>query len=317
MKRALLLGAALACISGAAHAARVSVDGVFKGKTGPSCVALGTYTGPGDVVSFTHWGGLRAYSRALADVCSPLAKFERASDTHTCDILSDGTGAPAKTGNCSSGGDNGQSPASFCNATTCSVAILYDEPGANNWSQAALADQPVIVFSCLGASMCMQAAAATVFLQSATTITPAAVSSISVVGNGVSGTSSAYFLTEDGSGINNRMSKTGATTNKWRLGGLSGTIDATTATDNVWHAGQGVINGASSVFNLDGVETTGTITGATTTSASIVLQSGSSTTIEATEVGWQNNVANAGTPRTQLCQNEQAYYGSGNFGAAC
>ena len=84
-----------------------------------------SYVGPGDVVSgAAAWYGLRGYNAAYSTGSNPAVNIRRASDGHTCDLLVTSAGAIGNTANCSTGGDNGQSAASFAGtAATCTGTI--------------------------------------------------------------------------------------------------------------------------------------------------------------------------------------------------
>src|SRR5260370_1248268 len=90
----------------------------------------------------------------------------------------------------------------------------------------------------------------------------------------------------------------------------AGTVVSISTTDSAWHANNAVINGASSVFNVDGTETTGN-TGANNPGTSIAYWgqnlSGSQLTGYGTELGlWFAAVS--GTNRTTLCHNQYIYW---------
>lgn len=117
------------------------------------------YTGPGNVVSgAVAWWGLRAYNQACANSNCQIINIFRASDSHQCDILASSKGGLGNTANCSTGGDNGETVATWCNATTCTVGQVYDQSGANSCSggnpchifQVTAADEPPINFSGIG-----------------------------------------------------------------------------------------------------------------------------------------------------------------------
>ena len=117
-----------------------------------------SYSGPGDVVSgaIAFYSCYRAYNNAYATGSNKSCNLVRASDSHACDILIATNGFWGNTTACGTGGDNGQTAASFCNATTCSVAEAYDQTGTGNHVvQATAATQPTITFSCFNSNPCM------------------------------------------------------------------------------------------------------------------------------------------------------------------
>jgi hypothetical protein len=84
---------------------------------------------------------------------------------------------------------------------------------------------------------------------------------------------------------------------------------AAVAADAAWHAGIGVINGASSVIGIDGVETAGTAT-VNTTAGSLVTFWGSDTaTCNVSEVIVWNGYALTPAERAALTANQRAYWG--------
>ena len=115
----------------------------------PWTTSAPSYTGVGDIQAFTAYYGLRAYSAAIVTAgTQALVNVRQNSNSHTCDIIVSGTGGLGLTANCSTGGDNGQSASSFC-GTTCFVTEAYDQTGnGHNLTQATTADQPTLVFNC-------------------------------------------------------------------------------------------------------------------------------------------------------------------------
>jgi hypothetical protein len=127
------------------------------------------------------------------------------------------------------------------------------------------------------------------------------------VADRTSGTSNQALVDENGT-TGNRIGLTSA--NTWRaIGGTSGTLNAT-ANDAAWHAGQFVVNGASSVINIDGTETTGTVTGNTAAGAPIFTTAVSGQTVNHGEGGFIDNVAISSSVRTNLCHNQYLYWGT-------
>jgi len=92
-------------------------------------------------------------------------------------------------------------------------------------------------------------------------------------------------------------------------------LGSTTATDNQWHAFQGVINNASSDDNIDGVSNTGTAgTNTISFSATVGLSIfqdifGVFLTGQIEEVGYWNS-AFTPTNSTAMCHNQFTYFGT-------
>ena len=125
--------------------------------------------------------------------------------------------------------------------------------------RATQADQPQLLLLCHGSLPCLYVQSSAQFL-AGSNITPSSTLSLSAVANRVTSNASnaAIYIKE---GINFLYSA--GATNEFSISGSS--HFSGTATDSVWHAANGVINGASSVLNIDGAETTGSITTITTT----------------------------------------------------
>ena len=128
------------------------------------------FVGAGDTQATAYfWGSCQfAYSAAVATAgTQPTCNLIRASDSVTCDVLVAANGKWGNTASCSSGAQNGQTAAAFCNATTCSVVTLYDQSGGNNCAaspcnfiQATAAQRPTIAFSSVGSLATMSFVAA-------------------------------------------------------------------------------------------------------------------------------------------------------------
>lgn len=267
-----------------------------------------TYAGLGDVTSLDAYWGFRAYSAAVAAGGSQkLFNARRLSDSETCDFLVNTGGGIGSSTSCS-GADNGQALATFLNATSGVVTEMYDQTGNGNhiFYNSVPTNQPPIVLNSLNGSACIQATTGNMSLLTSGTVTPATgVVSIVTEANRSGGTGSSIFVREDAS---NRIQAASGTANKWVLSGNASSFQAT-ANDAAWHAGVGVINGASSVLAIDGTETTGTVTGATTAGSAGFAPSGATTTLWC-EGGYKDNTAWNGTVRGNLHTNMSAYWGT-------
>ena len=86
---------------------------------------------------------------------------------------------------------------------------------------------------------------------------------------------------------------------------------------SVGHAANGVINGASSILNIDGAETTGSITTITTTDP-FIWAGGSSTFSAAFQEGIIfDGVTLTSTQRNAICANQFAYWGTSTPSGTC
>jgi hypothetical protein len=292
-----------------------------------------SYVGPGDLVPGSRaWYGLRAFSAGNAATAQKLVTVRRASDNNTCDLLATTTGTPGNTANCTTTGScaagacNGLSAATFCNATTCSVTKAYDHTfagactGTCDASQGTAAKQPTIAFSCVGTTACMQGTnAANTFLQATGNTTPIAIPySVSAVAKRTgdfTNTQVVYECTNVGQLSWNNTVNTG-----YLYNGATATF---AMSDSTTHATQGVFNGTSSAANVDGVDTTSLNAGGNSCTGAFKVTVMSdqtaalySLTGNLSEAGMWNIGFTAGN-RTTICQNQQTYYGSGNFGAVC
>jgi hypothetical protein len=146
--RRLLLVAALLIAALPAHAMQLL------GVLGSGGAAL--YTGPQDAVSQApqlYYSSTYAVSGSYAASGGLSFNVVRASDSHTCDIPFVATGgASGNTKNCSTGGDNGQTLASFLTSTTGNFTEEYEEMGTGaNLTQSTSSLQPNVVLSGVGA----------------------------------------------------------------------------------------------------------------------------------------------------------------------
>ena len=221
----------------------------------------------------------------------------RASDSTATDI-----------GFLASGSPDIASATTFCNATTCKVVTIYDQGGGGrDLTQGTDANRPSLTFSCLGSFPCMQFTSGSIQLVAAANVTPATgLVSFSVVGNRASGTNNCVWMEENG--LLNRISGRNAAANAWLLtaGGANTIIPA--ASDAAWHTGQGVINGASSVANINGTETTGTVD-ANTTAGKPTIAGATSTTCNQPEAAFWDNYALTAGERTFLTNGQRAVWG--------
>jgi hypothetical protein len=244
------IGIALALLLAVAgpSSAQMSLTGAGGVK---AVAAAGGYTGPADVVATpVHFWGLRAVSGAYAAGNGKLLNITRAIDSHACDILaSASTGGFGLTGNCGTGGDNGQTAASFCNATTCALASLYDQISTNNLSTVTAVS---LNLSCIGSLPCLVFNGTSSFAADGA-IAQAQPFSISSVSERTGAVTSFGTVFESSANDFGSVYSTSANT----LGCFAGTLLNGTATDSVFHAQQCVLSGASSVNYIDGTANSG------------------------------------------------------------
>lgn len=266
------------------------------------------YTGPGDVISYTAFWGLRAYSGAIVTTGTlALVNLTRASDSRSCDVIVSGTGGLGLTGNCSNGGDNGSTVTAWCTSTTCKLVTLYDQTGGGrNLTQAVSADQPTLIISCVNSLPCWQATSNVVTMVTAGSFTPATgKATLIVVAERISGTGGG--LVQEAAAANRFLA---VAANTWQTKVASGNTLNGTAADGAWHVGQGVINTAGgTVTNIDNAQTTGTANGNTTAGVAGFV-GGSSSTIRWSELGFVDNVQATTTQQTSICDNAFTYWGT-------
>lgn len=274
-------------------------------------VAGGGYTGPGDVVSGAKvWLGLRAYNAAQAAATTKAIKLVR-TDTHSCDVLVATSGALGVTANCSAGApDNGQPVATWCNATTCSIDIFYDQSGnSNDFSASTSGTRATLAFSCLGSLPCANFGAGTAYYQSSISDTaqPFTTSAVAIR-TGATGAQNDLFVLGNGTFYDGSANSFGA---------YFGTGQTVTASDNAWHALQVVTNSASSTSTIvvDATQTGGLNLGAGNTGASFWLGAQNSSGLnplngKLTEIGLWGGVAFNGTQQTNVCHNQFTYWGT-------
>lgn len=231
---------------------------------------------------FTQPTGAYSFRRLLsADRANRALSVVRASDSAIIDI-----------GFAPNGNPDIATLAAFLTGTTGKVVTWYDQSGnGRDLTQATDANRPAIVLGALGVWPCMEFTTATMALLAAGNVTPATgLASFSVVGNRTVGTGAATLLRQNGNA--NRIG-TSSVANTWRIvGGTSGSV-AAAAADAAWHAAIGVMNGASSLINIDGTETTGTAAGSTAAGAPGCSGQASTTTRQIECVMWDNLMLSA------------------------
>src|ERR1700674_4751869 len=185
-------------------------------------------------------------------------------------------------------------------------------------SQPTTTKQPHLLPSCINSLPCVAFNTTGVGnLGSDNLFTPdaAAIVSFSAVGNSISGGKAFDWICD--AGCNNNFFHP-SSNNVWILQILAVTIVSATASEQSWHAGNvaSQTGANASVINLDGTETTGTGT-PDVTDDTIGMGWAAAMVAYETEAGVWDKVLFSSGNRTGLCRNQQAYYGSGNFGAVC
>ena len=233
----------------------------------------------------------------------------RASDSRTCDVLLNASGGLGNTASCSNAGDNGTAVATWCNATTCTIDILYDQTGNARHALAnSSTNRATLTFNCVNVNRpCADFGANVAYYNASTfpdTAQPVTVSFVAIrTGNTAAqntilgrGAAPAFFSASPNT-----------------VGAYYGTLATATANDNAWHSVQIVANGASSVISVNGTQNTGKNVGATSTGANMWIGSNSSAagtfTGQLTElVAWSG--AFGASALTSQCNNEYLYWGT-------
>jgi len=200
------------------------------------------YTGPGDIVTFTWWGGFRAYNAATAGT---KAIRVRAADAAQTDIntLADGSLDAATLA------------AFIVTHGACTVVTVYDKVGTNDCTQATAGNQPLVTANAQGTSYGMTfVRASSTILLSGTTITQSQPYSLVATAKQTDAASDQGVIAIDDGGFNGAALDCTTAPNFRLYSGLSFDQSMTT---NTMYAMMGVFNGASSVSSLNGAESTG------------------------------------------------------------
>jgi len=194
--------------------------------------------------------------------------------------------------------------AAFCNATTCFLDTWYDQSGnARHWTQAGAAAQPAYIASCQNGLPCARTTDVSQNM-AFSNVTPSAILSLSVVGQHQVRPGGCTYLAASFSNILGQHATLDITVLQ-----ATGAINAVAA-GLQWHSHTGVMNGASSVVNIDGVETTGTVT-PVAGAGPLYFSPGAAgaTCNEAEAIYWDNYALTAGE-RAALQANQRAFWGT-------
>lgn len=233
----------------------------------------------------------------------PAIRLRRASDNAEADINFLGftgfTGAPLDTAAANA----------HCAATTCFIATWYDQSGnARHWVQATAAAQPQYVASCVNGLPCARSLTGNkmVMAGSVTAVMPASLSAVAM--RNVQAAQQCFPV----SMIDNYGNQIfiDASNSRWVLWDSSSFVNPASTAEAVWHSAVGVINGASSVLNIDGVETTGAITGQATAGSFMGVNNpgGAAQCNQAEAIIW-NAYALTAAERTALVANQRNFWG--------
>jgi hypothetical protein len=261
--------------------------------------ASASYTGPGDIQSYTFWCGFRAYNAATAG--TKAIRVVRASDSTQQDINT-----------LANGNLDAATLTTFLTSTTGKVVTCYDKAGTNDVTQSTDANRPAVTANALGTSYCMTFTGTTALI-SGSNENVSQPYFFSAIANKTAGDSDRGIVS-----INN-SSYGGATTqfqtaNPFNI--YAGTsVNSGALSLSTWYALQALLSGASSINRVNGTEVGPSNAGSQATGANpIVLGADYSTQLTATlqglmcEAGFVAGTV-GGTTRTSLNTNMRAAYG--------
>ena len=259
-----------------------------------------SYTGPADIVSgATVWGGLRAYNAAYAT-----------GSNAALDLHNDSTGAFVATINIlSTGALDVATAATVIAGGASKIGKLYDQSGTGNHAtQATLANMPTLVLNAHNTTLPVMRFDRSASQRLTTPSITAATQpySISAVAKRTGDFTSYNTIL----GCNNGLYFNNTANNVLLYGGILTGLVA--ATDSTMHGIQAVINGASSIGNIDGSGTT--VDAGTDATASAAWEvgangsGGSGLTGDICECGLWKALAFSGANNTALFNNQDAYW---------
>jgi hypothetical protein len=250
----------------------------------------------------TSVAGAYSFRKVRSAYTGNAMKLRRASDSAELDIGFLGfvgfTGAPWDVA----------AATAHCAATTCWLRTWYDQSGlGRDLVNPAAATQLQLNLSCSTGRPCFQnTAVSTQSAFTSLTYTPVSPVSISSVNNrAMYGASSECLWFRQ-----NNLNRVVTFALPWYLA-TAGVIAATPQpADGAWHTQQGVINGAGSVINVDGVETTGSLTADVAVGGYLIgTNTAAATTCQFAEAIVWSGYALTPAERTFLTSNQRAYIG--------
>lgn len=255
------------------------------------------YVGPGNLVpGATAWRGLRAYSDAV--IGNNAVRLRRDSDNAEQDFVT-----------VAGGGLDLPSITTFKGAANLLLVKLYDQTGnGNDLTQATAARQQVFALASLGSLPTITCDGVSLHtLDNLAVPSIAAPTTLSWVAKNTAGSGAAAPIwSSQGSAFQAQYNNSGA--NQVLI--YAGSVLSAVASDNSWHALQGVLNGVTSDMNVDGTANTGT-TGAATGDTTEILFGISGGNVFAgsfAELGrW--SIAFSGAQSSAMSANQHTYWG--------
>lgn len=270
------------------------------GRGPASRVVTGTttsaYTGPGDIVSFTAWWGMRAYSAATAG-------------TAAIRIRKDTGGAETDINTTAAGVLDAAAIVAHLAGDTGHIVTWYDKVGSNHLTMATTGKQPVLTANALGSSYGGTWAAGnqTQFQSTSNMGSVSQPYTMVCIGKQPSAAGEGMMGVDNGSYA--------GTLTEWTAAGVrsyaGSNFDVVTAA-NTWHALIHLFNGASSVISVDGSESTGNPGAQATSNNPFTLGrelTGTNFSGLFIEAGWIAGTISGGN-RTALNANMHAAYGT-------
>lgn len=214
-----------------------------------SPAAVVSYTGPGEVVggALGWYSSARAYTAAFAAGGTAIMDLvdQAGANLVTIHILSTGYVDLTAISNWVSANS----------VTTIRVTKLYDQTGTGNHvTNVTLAQMPALVLNSFNGLPGLVATSARGDRLLSGNITQAQPLSYSGVAKRTGGTGASGWV---GSNSNPVGLYPGTGANIWSVAGNTVLASSTIATDNAFHAAQGVLNGGSSAIVIDGTAATG------------------------------------------------------------
>jgi len=284
----------------------------------PHAPSGSAYVGPVDaagtaaVLSLSIRGATTAYSTGS----NQALQAQRASDSHTCNFNIAPSGDLGNTTGCSTGGENGQSAATWLTSTTGTVTSMTDQSGTSTPVTGVIGLLP----NCDGAVTCLTFDGTQALNNASATLsqsqpyTMAMVfympSSIASLGQGLS-TYPVGIGTQNASGCTPNTAPCATAYAGLNQQSISATADA-------WHSLIVVVNGASSTYSIDGSSPTTVAMdlGSNALTADLWLGAFHRSQYFTGSLTEAFIFASAlsGTAQTNLCHNMRLYY---NTGGAC
>lgn len=248
--RNLLLALMLTAAPVAAQAQ--GFGGMFPGPGTPHTVGGGGYVGPGDVSGWStaaSWSGLRAYSNSTAAAGANAVQVCTAADALCTNIRVTSTGGLSAA----------DITTSTCTGTACTIKTWYDQTGNGKaYTQATISARAMFHVSCISALPCADFNGTTAFYH----VTGYGISqplsiNIAVIHPNVPDFSQLF-------GDDQPITATAATTFFFDPTPSAGMIASSGQLNlsppfSTWEGFTSVFNGASSIFDINGSQTTGTV----------------------------------------------------------